>query len=84
MVLFTLASLGGFLGLHRFYAGRWKSGLLMLMTLGGVFVWWIIDVLILLSGRFQDSRGRFVGPPRRSPIVRRTNPDGDISPDDHR
>ena len=61
---FSLACLGGFLGLHRFYLGRWWTGLLMLLTLGGAFVWWVVDVLMILSGRFKDGQGRVLGPPR--------------------
>lgn len=62
MLTLTLACLGGFLGLHRFYVGRWKSGALMLLTLGGLFVWWIVDVFLLLSWRFRDADGRLLGP----------------------
>ncbi len=62
MLTLTLACLGGFLGLHRFYLGRWKSGLLMLLTLGGLFLWWIVDVFLLLSWRMKDADGRLLGP----------------------
>lgn len=37
----------------------------MLLTVGGLFVWWVIDAAILLAGRFKDSQGRVLGPPRR-------------------
>lgn len=37
----------------------------MFLTGGGFIIWWIIDVLILLSGRFKDGEGRVLGPPRR-------------------
>lgn len=65
ILTFTLACLGGFWGLHRFYTGRFWTGLAMFLTGGGFIVWWIIDVLILLSGRFKDGKGRVLGPPRR-------------------
>ena len=64
LLTFTLACLGGFWGLHRFYTGRFWTGLLMLLTGGGFIIWWIIDVFILLSGRFKDGQGRVLGPPR--------------------
>ena len=59
-----MACLGGFLGLHRFYTDRPLSGLLMLLSFGGCFLWWILDVIIMLSGRFKDNKGRVLGPPR--------------------
>ena len=57
----VLAIFGGMVmvgGLHRFYAGRYLSGFLMLCTLGGFFVWTLIDLGYLLAGSFLDSRGR--------------------------
>ncbi len=66
MLTFTLACLGGFWGLHRFYTGRFWTGLAMLFTGGGFIIWWILDVFILLSGRFKDGEGRVLGPPRRA------------------
>lgn len=66
ILTFTLACLGGYLGLHRFYTGRFWTGLLMLLTSGGFAIWWIFDVLLVLSGRFKDGEGRVLGPPRRT------------------
>lgn len=54
---------GGF-GVHRFYAGKWFTGVLMLLTAGGFGVWWFIDFIVLLLGRFRDSEGRVLGPPQ--------------------
>ena len=56
-----LALFGGVVmvaGLHRIYAGRYLSGFVMMCTLGGVFVWTLIDLGYLLSGAFLDSEGR--------------------------
>lgn len=39
-----LCYFGGFLGLHRFYVGQVLYGILMLCTLGGALVWWILDI----------------------------------------
>ncbi len=45
----------GYLGLHRFYHKKYFTGLLMLITLGGFFIWWVIDVTLILVYRFKDS-----------------------------
>ena len=48
----------GFFGAHRFYVGRYKTAILQLITLGGLFVWWIIDGIIILSESFADKEGK--------------------------
>jgi hypothetical protein len=45
-------------GTHRFYVGKIGSGLLFIMTLGGAFVWWIIDLINIDRGVFEDDKGR--------------------------
>lgn len=37
----------GFFGGHRFYLGKTGTGLLMLLTLGGVLLWWLVDLFLL-------------------------------------
>lgn len=54
----------GVFGVHRFYTGKFLSGVLMLLTGGGFGIWWIYDFIILLLGRFKDSEGRVLGPPK--------------------
>ena len=49
--------LGG-LGAHRFYVGKVGTGLLMLFTLGGFFIWWIIDLILIATESFKDHEGR--------------------------
>ena len=41
----------GVLGVHRFYAGKIGTGILMMLTLGGLGIWWLIDVVKILTGR---------------------------------
>ncbi len=54
---FFLALFLGPLGVHRFYTGKVKSGILQLVTFGGGGVWWLVDMVLLLLGRFKDKNG---------------------------
>lgn len=47
----------GFLGVHRFYVGKIGTGVLMLVTLGGLGIWNLIDLIIIVMQKFTDSEG---------------------------
>ena len=49
--------LGAF-GLHRFYVGKIGTGILMLITLGGLGIWTIVDFVMIAIGKFTDKLGR--------------------------
>ncbi len=51
--------LGG-LGVHRFYAGKIGTGILMLLTLGGFGIWSLIDFIMIVVGKFKDSEGNLI------------------------
>ena len=55
-----LCHLLGFFGVHRFYTGKIVSGILYLLTFGFGLVGVTIDLLMLYSGNFTDSRGRLI------------------------
>ncbi|HEX9704187.1 MAG TPA: TM2 domain-containing protein [Gemmatimonadales bacterium] len=57
-VAVALGVCGGMLGLHRFYVGRPHSGVWMILTLGGLGIWWLYDVVLLLAGEFRDGENR--------------------------
>ena len=63
-ILVFLSYFLGILGAHRFYIGRWKTGLLMFFTMGGFFIWWIVDFLIICFRGFSDAEGNLIIPPR--------------------
>lgn len=47
----------GVFGVHRVYTGRVGTGVLQLLTLGGLGLWTIYDLIIIGSGNFRDSDG---------------------------
>ena len=55
-----LAVFGGVFGLHRFYTGRTQSGVWMCLTLGGMGIWYLYDVVVVAAGDFRDGDGRRV------------------------
>ena len=52
---FLLCYFLGFLGVHRFYLNRIISGVLMLVTGGGLGLWWLIDSILLAANKLTDS-----------------------------
>ena len=51
--------LGAF-GIHRFYVGKVGTGILMLLTLGGLGIWTLIDFVMIAVGKFKDKEGRII------------------------
>jgi len=51
--------LGSF-GAHRFYVGKIGTGILMLVTIGGLGVWTLIDFIMLLISKFSDKDGNLL------------------------
>lgn len=45
---FFLCLFGGYLGLHKFYEGKFLMGILYLFTAGFFTIGWVIDLIILL------------------------------------
>lgn len=47
----------GFLGMDRFCLGQTATAVSKLLTLGGVGIWWIFDVILLVTGSLQPEDG---------------------------
>jgi len=48
---------GGLIGLHYFYVGKIKTGLVRLITLNFFGIGWIIDLVTIALGGFRDNVG---------------------------
>ena len=58
LALFLLTFFVGVLGVHRFYVGKIGTGALMLITLGGLGVWFLVDLLLVVTGQFTNKDGQ--------------------------
>jgi len=48
----------GVLGFHRFYVGKFGTGLLWPITVGGLYIGWLIDLIMITRGTFTDYKGK--------------------------
>lgn len=46
----------GLMGGHRFYLGRHGTGILMLLTVGGAGLWWLVDAFLLTPAVREHNR----------------------------
>ncbi|MEP6989542.1 MAG: TM2 domain-containing protein [bacterium] len=52
-----LCFLFGIFGAHRFYVGRTSTAVVQLLTLGGLGIWAMIDLILIIAGAFKDGDG---------------------------
>jgi TM2 domain-containing membrane protein YozV len=55
--LFLLFFFLAWLGVHRFYVGKIGTAILFILTLGGLGIWWIIDLILIVTGNLRDKQG---------------------------
>jgi TM2 domain-containing membrane protein YozV len=58
VVAWLLSLLLGYFGIDRFYLGKIGTGVLKLITAGGLGIWYLVDLIILLSGAGRDKQER--------------------------
>lgn len=51
---FLLCLFFGLFGAHRFYVGKIGTGVLMLLTFGGLGIWFIVDLVTIATNHFSD------------------------------
>lgn len=47
----------GALGVDRFYLGYIGAGILKLVTAGGFGIWWVIDIILIATGKLKTKSG---------------------------
>ncbi len=47
----------GTFGAHRFYLNKYGTAILMILTLGGLGIWALIDLVRIIVGSMKDSNG---------------------------
>ena len=54
---FLLCFLLGIFGAHRFYVGKTGTAIIMIFTIGGLGIWALIDLILIIVGAFTDANG---------------------------
>jgi TM2 domain-containing membrane protein YozV len=54
---FWLCFFFGIFGAHRFYVGKNGTAILQILTLGGLTIWALIDLIMICFGAFTDKNG---------------------------
>ena len=60
LVALLLCIFLGFFGVHRFYLGKIGTGVVWCLTVGCIYVGWIIDIIMLACGKMTDKDGLVV------------------------
>lgn len=57
LAVFFLSFMWGTFGVDRFYLGKVWTGILKLITFGGLGLWTLIDFVLIMSGAMKDKQG---------------------------
>ena len=57
VVALILSIFLGELGIDRFYLGYIGTGIFKLITCGGFGIWWLIDLIMIATGKLKPKDG---------------------------
>lgn len=57
MLALVLCFLVGYLGIHRFYVGKYGTGIVWFVTAGCFGFGWVVDIIMIAIGSFTDNTG---------------------------
>jgi TM2 domain. len=58
LAVFFISFMWGIFGIDRMYLGKWGTGILKLVTIGGFGIWVLVDLSKIMSGTMRDKQGR--------------------------
>ena len=62
LVTLLLAVFVGSLGIDRFYLGKNATAVFKLLTFGGLTIWTIVDIILIVAKRTDDKEGLPLAP----------------------
>lgn len=60
MVTLLLCLLCGGIGVHRYYVGKIGTGILYTLTLGLFGIGYLVDLIMIVTGKFTDKNGNYI------------------------
>ena len=59
LVALFLSIFLGLLGIDRFYIGHTGTGIIKLLTWGGFYIWWLVDIILIATRKLKPKGGRY-------------------------
>ena len=60
IVSFILCFFLGIFGIHNFYVKKIKKGIIQMITLGGLGIWVLVDLICIIQQKYKDKDGNII------------------------